>query len=40
MGKYVEGIGIVTIKVANKVAPKVLFEAVMYSGNREGKINH
>ena len=34
-----KGTGIATVKVANKVAPKMLFKAVVYSGNREGKIN-
>ena len=29
-----------TVKVADKVAPKVLFEAVVYGRNREGKIDH
>ena len=37
--KYMKGTGIVTVKVADKVAPKVLFEAVVYSEGREGKIN-
>ena len=35
-----ERTGVVAVKVANEVAPKVLFEAVVYSGSREGKINH
>ena len=32
--------GIFTVEVANKVAREVLFEAVVYGRNREGKINH
>ena len=35
-----KGTGIVTVNVANKVAPKILLKAVVYSGNRKGKINH
>ena len=35
-----KGTGIVTVKVADKVVPKVLFKAVVYSGGREGEIDH